>query len=213
VSTQSEDDQTTAHLVRCYGNVQDVLRFLDTKAGVVFALSGVILGTLVSKRSDWCPWAQFFLGISVVSTVLSMLCALRAVWPSHGPKDPEHLTLLFPALHPKSKMSSGNSPDIPTIVRHKLKAPLTGKFIRDEYGNQLAHLNRALVRKISSLRSAIVCIFVALVSIGICQFGKMDEKEKVTSVKLEASKTSIPITLVDKVAAAAQDNNSNPHGK
>ncbi len=45
-----ETDETTLHLIRCYGNVQEVIKFLDTKAAVIFTLSGAMLGVLTGNQ-------------------------------------------------------------------------------------------------------------------------------------------------------------------
>lgn len=181
-------EEQTQHLVRCYANVQEVIRFLDTKAAVVFTLAGVMLGVLSAKPSEWCDWAKIPLGGVVVFTIAAMFLALRTVWPSQGPKDAVHLTLLFPALQPRIFGRAREDVDIAQLVAAKLNNPWPADFVRNEYGAQLAYTHHILIRKISALRGAIWGITIAIGCLGICQFGKLDEKA-MDPLKVDANST------------------------
>lgn len=181
----TDDEIAINHLVRCYANVQEVIRFLDTKAAVVFTLSGVMLGGFAAKPSDWCDWAKIPLFVAVAFTVLAMALALKAVWPSHGPKEGNQLTLLFPALMPGFAGRRRKGIDIPTLVDVKL-AQVNAAFVKAEYGTQLAHLHKAIVRKICALRGAIFAILIAILAVGVCQFGKKPEEKSKEPLKVQA---------------------------
>lgn len=182
-------DATIPHFVRSYANVQEVIRFMDAKAGVIFTLAGVMIGVLAAKPIEWCDWARFGIGAGVTCSFLAMLCALRVVWPSHGPKKPEQLTLLFPALHPNTQGENGNKPDIYSLIRMKVET-LSPAAVADEYGIQLAYLHIPIVRKIRALRAAIISISAALLCIGVAQFGKKTIAEPIPPIHVNLNLTT-----------------------
>lgn len=181
----ANDEIAINHLMRCYANVQEVIRFLDTKAAVVFTLSGVMLGGFAVKPSDWCDWAKPPLCVAVIFTVLAMALALRAVWPGHGPKEDHKLTLLFPALRPGFAGRDRKGVHISRLVNAKLEK-IDSTSIKEEYGTQLAHLHIALIRKICALRGAILAILIAIIAVGICQFGKKPDDNSMEPPKVQA---------------------------
>ena len=168
-----EPNQSISHLERSYSNVQDFMRFMDTKAGVVFTLAGVIVGALAVKPGELESWSLFFAVIGSILAIAAMLYALRVVWPSHGPLDPKNLTLLFPALDPKAVNEDGSEPDIKRLLAAKANLPLNEKCIIGEYAAQLSHLHNPIVRKTCSLRRSILCMSSALICVGVSQFGRM----------------------------------------
>ena len=181
----NDEEIAINHLIRCYANVQQVIRFMDTKAAVVFTLSGVMLGGLAANPSDWDDWANPLLYVAVAFTVLAMVLALRAVWPTHGPKEGHQLTLLFPALLPGFAGRRRKGIDIPTLVDARLPQ-INAAYVTGEYGTQLAHLHKAIVRKICALRGSIFAIGIAIVALGVCQFGRKPEEKSKEPLKVQA---------------------------
>ncbi len=164
----NESSQSIPHLSRSYSNIQDFMRFMDTKAGVVFTLAGLILGSIAAKPEDLTMCAKWCAVFGALGAIASMMCALRVVWPMHGPKNPDHLTMLFPALDPKARHNDGSEPDIHELILAKTAQPFTEQFVVDEFANQFSHLHSGIVRKISFLRRAIQAMVFALGCVGIC---------------------------------------------
>ena len=145
-----------------YGNVQNVLRFLDTKAGVIFALAGALLAAVISSGSsvvvpqinDWeCVRPVHF---SLLSGIASLFFAVKAIWPSYGPKDPADFTWLYPSLHPKCYRGKAPFP-IP-----RFEGFLEDEIL-DQYRIQLNHLSKVLMKKTWSVRMALGFLLGAVI--------------------------------------------------
>lgn len=180
-------DLRIAHLERSYDNVQNFMRFMDTKAGVIFALAGVIAGAVVVGPQELGTVGTVFAGLGSLLAIAAMLYALHVVWPAHGPRDPANLTLLFPALDPGAMNDDATKPNIGLILKSKTDEPLSEKLVVDEFASQLSHLHRPIIRKISSLRSSILCMSCALVCVGFSQILGMSVSAPAAEKKLEAA--------------------------
>jgi hypothetical protein len=180
-----ETKETIPHLDRSYRNVQEFMRFMDTKAGAVFTVAGLLLGWVAANPQPSFLWAKCFAAAGAIGVIAAMLFALRVVWPSHGPDNPERLTLLFPALHPKAKNEDGSDPNVFDLLMAKTAEPLSEKFVVDEFAKQLAHLHAPIVRKISFLRYSIQSLGFAIVCLGICLIGRVSGDPEPTAQTYE----------------------------
>lgn len=137
-----------------YTNVQGILHFLDTKAGVIFALAGGLVAAVISSTGlievpEIHRWSDVrIIHFSILAGFVSLYNAVRAIWPSHGPKEREHFAWLYPALHP-SCYKGENPFVIPTFNL------LSGDDLLEQYRRQLDYLSKVLIRKTKGVRWAL----------------------------------------------------------
>ncbi|MGJ8634493.1 MAG: hypothetical protein ACSHX7_11300 [Luteolibacter sp.] len=186
----NSDQKTIEHLIKCYDNVQSVIRFLDTKAAAVFTISGVFLGMIATSDYEWGVSSRYFLALTVIFILGALLFSLRTIKPNHGPKKSEQFSLLFPALDPKAKTAEGNPVDITSLVQQKIDKLRSQSEFTHEFSSQFSHLHKPLVRKISSLRSSINSLVVAIVCFVICLIGKTFERKEEKQLRV-ATQTQI----------------------
>lgn len=151
-----------------YSNVQNVLRFLDTKAGVIFAIAGALLATVISSGSSLdVPEIKDlgcvqFIHFAVLSGVVSLGFAVVSIWPSYGPAKPEEFSWLYPAMHPKCYRGESRF-TIPAFEG------LSDDGVLEQYKLQLEHLSGVLNRKTFCVRWSLGGLLLA-VSLLIIEF-------------------------------------------
>lgn len=111
-----ESDEVVEHLMRGYDNTQQVVQFMDAKAGVVIAMAIGVLA-LLSGIVSWLYdrsgeeqllecivrhpiglWSTLILGFcSALAGVVSLKFAFKTVRPNGLPKE-EHFGILFPVV-------------------------------------------------------------------------------------------------------------------
>lgn len=134
-----------------YANVQSVLRFLDTKAGVIFALAGAFVataGSLAGGHEGWdlcgiCKIRMVY--FVIISGVGTLIYAIKAIYPAYGPKNDEHFSWLYPAMHPTRYKEA------PLFEAPKFEQTSTVDLCA-QYTNQLNVLVPVLNRKTKRVR-------------------------------------------------------------
>lgn len=159
-----EEDAQLEILKASHDNVQSVLRFLDTKAGLVFAFAGVSLAGLAKSEID-LQFAGFFPFLEVIhlvvfSALVAIFFAVVAVWPSYGPREPDLFSWLYPCLHP-SCYRKGNSFSPPNAIS------MTSGEVLAEFQKQLTNLSQVLLRKTKAVRRALMMLFLTVVFFGL----------------------------------------------
>lgn len=142
------EDQQLEHLKLGYDNIQQVLRFLDAKAGSAFVVAGGFLSLL---EKDGC--SSLVIGVLLV---FSMIAALQVILPRKAPRRVGQLSLLFPVFHPDSQSSA-------KIRIHDRMRDLDMKRARCDFEEQYLHLSGAVFRKTKWMRLSIFMLVTALV--------------------------------------------------
>ncbi len=149
----------------CYANVQGVLRFLDAKAGAVFTIVGGGSAAIISAHALEFGKVNTigdieFAHTAVCCAFLSLISALRVLWPTHGPDAPNHFSWLYPTLAPKchSKRSEFKPPSL---------TGMTAEELVEAHELQLQFLGAALRKKTTWLRCSIRLLICSLVFAGL----------------------------------------------
>lgn len=153
--------ETVAHARAGYSNAQDIIKFIDTKSGVVTGLVTVSLGLpflviqwlaeqetdaflnleQIAKRSQWLA------GISMALLILGIGAGLFALLKSLSgllPRSPAarmDVTILFPMFHPTRNKRKA----LKSLTR--LTAGLSQKEVLREYEIQLFRVGQILHEK------------------------------------------------------------------
>lgn len=171
------------HAEASYKNAQDVIKFIDTKAGVIAGFAfigiGVILQgiktllnlneemqTQIVEMSKLHPaYVIILCGASLLSIILGLLCiwyVVRCV-TARPPSIASKLkhTILFPIFNENKDYGFARS------YFEKIEAGLTPREIAEEYSAQLLNVGAILYKKIMLQRRAAMVFLAQLVGLAI----------------------------------------------
>lgn len=175
------DDDTLEHAKAGYANAQEVIRFIDTKAGAVIGLATLTMGVPVvtfqwlasqngwsdfsfhalTRQSHWpCTVAAIAGGFGMIFGVLVIISALL-VLRARSPFKKSHITVLFPMYDAKTHITRAHR------VFSKIRSGMSRKEVAREYEMQIRRVGAILDEKACRLNIATKWYTAQLVAYGI----------------------------------------------
>jgi hypothetical protein len=169
----TEDTRTLEHAKAGYSNAQEVIRFLDSKAGALIGLSSVTTGlglvvlkwfielnersplsiqTLTIKHPEYIYSAGIVTIVGILLGSIAILCCLHGLnarSPFRDRRDGRRPPVLFPMYNPDRHLRLAHESFA------KITAGMSERDIAGEYEQQLKRVGAILHEKIACLRYAV----------------------------------------------------------